>query len=1399
MTSSSSSKLQEIFTNLGRLASLRELNLSSNDLSIFPNDLPLGSFSALESLNLSYNSLSKSSALAGLFALSALSVNLRELDLSRNALCSPLPKEIAELKGLEKLYLDECNIGSVDVSINNGVGASTNLLDDSITHHQKQSEDDLLLLSTLPSLLRLSLSRNYLSSLPTSCSRGFQRLQHLNVSHNLLSIDCNLILLFSLPNLQEVEIFGNPCADKAAELQGEIYRSETAATWAHTTSLTRMYESYPGSKSAPRSMRSMSPTEKRTRDSPSPYAQQAPLSSSFFSSSSSSSSSIQHQRGHSPIPLLPPPSPSSPPIRLMTAVVDTDVNAGITPSGSVFLDETIDAIKDLAETSIESKQQRRRLRGSHSRSRTASPTTSPPPPPRTSSSFVGTIAVSPSSSPPPTSSSPSSGRPLSKQQYSLQDVRDEASGIEQVQPQKRRLLKIILEDRPRPPAEIMKDRVRSSSPPLISSSLRSSSPQNNKSHLPVEKVASHPSSATSAAAAAASSDEKFDKSDQSPLSHQRHINDSYQRPSTVPALSTRRKGGGGGGGGGLNEGVVAGTTRSRDAAAEGGVTLSSTTQFPAPYNMRKKMLKVTPIKVLEIVKKKPLPVSNQSSTRLGGTHPPFSTGYRKIESHRPLHPPLTASYAISSAVAASSSPSSSSRRYAILSQFELPGFISSSSSSSSSSFKTSTGEYLDPEAEALYTTLTGSSNIFAKAKKHKEKRDLVRKLTGRGYYSSSDREARPSTSNASLLSSTPDNFDYYQHRPQTTFSSSSSSSAFSYESSPSSLAPIPISQRSGVRTAAAGGGGVATTASSSSPLGNILEFGDRGEEEEEEEEEVENGDDADLVDDSVINPQGDDYFEPAVAGAIAAPVSNSDTFLPRSFLRANPQASGGGKSGENLSSSSSTAMMNSHDDDIFENGDDYFVDDTRTSAPAADHKHNGRVTSSRILSSLPNPPLVTVSESLRSAMAAAFADVTEDDINNTARSRGGGGHSNTTNNGSGFSPRSISGANYDASSSAAINAAARFRNPALVGVGGVLASPQSLLDAGVSVASSSVLLGGLQMGASTARSLFANSSTNSVIGGGGRGGGMNNSSSSNNRSLHLYKTALHGLRNSLKRNTNSFEGTTSFRMKGPTAIQRARQRPLIGYLAHGSADIEFEANDNDATSRGANAKGKNSWNNSERIRNGEGGGEQGLSHNNRGDNTDAFNVRTELPLLLQQSFSRGQIGVEYLDQVDFSGQRRRPVTNGSISSSLSLLQQQEEGGVVIDRAGTASSVHHGGPRALPAFRGVMKQAAEAQASYIALEALLHAVEEGGGNGIKHKLLGLLFQSRLTFLTPAFVSRSKRATLSVTSRNLSFGIFCRDFLPFSNSTRTTTDERADAAAASASTMPAGSFDWRLFGD
>jgi len=187
-------------------------------------------------------------------------------------------------------------------------------------------------------------------------------------------------------------------------------------------------------------------------------------------------------------------------------------------------------------------------------------------------------------------------------------------------------------------------------------------------------------------------------------------------------------------------------------------------------------------------------------------------------------------------------------------------------------------------------------------------------------------------------------------------------------------------------------------------------------------------------------------------------------------------------------------------------------------------------------------------------------------------------------------------------------------------------------------------------------------------------------------------------------------------MKGPTAIQRARQRPLIGYLAHGSANIEFEANDNDATSRG----GKNSWSSSsqrEPVRNNDySEGEQGLSLYNRGDNTDAFNVRTELPLLLQQSYSRGQIGVDYLDQVDFSGQRRRPVTTTGSSSSLILLQQQEEGGVVMDRAGTASSLHHGGPRSLPAFRGVLKQAAEAQASYIALEALLHAVEEGGGGG-----------------------------------------------------------------------------------
>jgi hypothetical protein len=444
-------------------------------------------------------------------------------------------------------------------------------------------------------------------------------------------------------------------------------------------------------------------------------------------------------------------------------------------------------------------------------------------------------------------------------------------------------------------------------------------------------------------------------------------------------------------------------------------------------------------------------------------------------------------------------------------------------------------------------------------------------------------------------------------------------------------------------------------------LGNIFEFSGQDEEEEEEEEDVLDGDDAVIQDNERSKNTAltdethydNSFFEED--NQISVPV---DMSLPRSFLKMSSTSRG-----NNTIDTLQTLQDNVHDDDF-----------------SIDTKQQGLVTSSTTLSSFPNPPLISVSTTLRTAMAAAFADISNEENDMMI-------HTNGTIN----SPRSLTGITTDAASSAAISAVARFRNPNN-GIGFSSLPINHSLDANNSVAnnsvaSSSVLLGGLQMGASTARSLFANSSTNSVNGG-GRSGGYN----SNTRSLHVYKTALHGLRNSLKRNTNSFAGTTSFLLKGPTAIQRARQRPLIGYLGHGSSNIEFE---------------------------GEGERERGGRLSSREDRdevssstSDVFNLRTELPLSLKQSYSRGQIGIDYVDSVNFSGQ----VNNNNISSISQRSRQSQSSRERIDevRLGTASSIHEGGPRSLPAFRGVLRQAAEAQASYTALEALLQAVEEGGG-------------------------------------------------------------------------------------
>lgn len=102
---------QEIPTWIGNLSSLKELNLSGNNLEgKIPTEITTLS---LEKLNLSSNHLT---ALPdGIENITT----LKELDVSHNGLIQPFPSEISQLINLEKLYLQENRLHGVVPDLSN--------------------------------------------------------------------------------------------------------------------------------------------------------------------------------------------------------------------------------------------------------------------------------------------------------------------------------------------------------------------------------------------------------------------------------------------------------------------------------------------------------------------------------------------------------------------------------------------------------------------------------------------------------------------------------------------------------------------------------------------------------------------------------------------------------------------------------------------------------------------------------------------------------------------------------------------------------------------------------------------------------------------------------------------------------------------------------------------------------------------------------------------------------------------------------------------------------------------------------------------------------------------------------------------------------------------------------
>ena len=170
------------FECFGPLPALEELHIHCNmikKISTFKG------FPRLEILDLSYNKITKD----GIAKLMKLPL-LRVLDLTCNSLNS-LPPLLTDFKTLEVLSLER---------------------------NRLEREETLLALSSCPNLRELNLSHNFFRGIPASVigsatrsgAGGFRLLEWLNLAHNYISREEDIISLTECPRLTQVILYGNP-------------------------------------------------------------------------------------------------------------------------------------------------------------------------------------------------------------------------------------------------------------------------------------------------------------------------------------------------------------------------------------------------------------------------------------------------------------------------------------------------------------------------------------------------------------------------------------------------------------------------------------------------------------------------------------------------------------------------------------------------------------------------------------------------------------------------------------------------------------------------------------------------------------------------------------------------------------------------------------------------------------------------------------------------------------------------------------------------------------------------------------------------------------------------------------------------------------------------------------
>jgi len=166
----------------GPLPALEELHIHCNMIKKISSTK---GFPRLEILDLSYNKITK----AGVAKLTKLPL-LRVLDLTCNSLNS-LPPLLTDFKTLEVLSLER---------------------------NRLEREETLLALSSCPNLRELNLSHNFFRGIPASVvgsatrsgAGGFRLLEWLNLAHNYVSREDDIISLTDCPRLTQVILYGNP-------------------------------------------------------------------------------------------------------------------------------------------------------------------------------------------------------------------------------------------------------------------------------------------------------------------------------------------------------------------------------------------------------------------------------------------------------------------------------------------------------------------------------------------------------------------------------------------------------------------------------------------------------------------------------------------------------------------------------------------------------------------------------------------------------------------------------------------------------------------------------------------------------------------------------------------------------------------------------------------------------------------------------------------------------------------------------------------------------------------------------------------------------------------------------------------------------------------------------------